>query len=218
MWAGRAICILALTLAGMSVACGRQSPLPMTAAASSPAIEPALPFAREAKNDGISPSSAVIPPGAHVPTGTLIKVRLQTRLTSASSKTEDRFKAQLDEPIVLNDVLIADRGAVLTGRVVEARSIKAPRTPGYLRLTLSAIYLEGKPVPIRTSSTFLKGVGPRRPHTLTTGTENIVPILGNAVADDDESTPTLLIRPREISVGPERRLTFRLIEPLPIQP
>jgi hypothetical protein len=44
------------------------------------------------------------------------------------------------------------------------------------------------------------------------------PLLGNALADDSIPAASLIARPRDVTVGPERRLTFRLVEPLPLNP
>ena len=81
----------------------------------------ALPFDREAQIGGISPTNSVVPPGAQAPVGTPIVIRLRKPLSSARVHSNDSFAAILDEPLIVNDRILAERGTLVTGRVVEAR-------------------------------------------------------------------------------------------------
>lgn len=222
------LAMLALGLS-MALACGRQSPVPVAASETMQAPDDArLPFDREAQADGISPTSSVIPPSAQVPAGTPIVIRVGTKLSSARARSNDKFKAELDEPIVVNEQVVAERGTEVTGRVVDARSMAQLHSPGYLRLTLSSIRIEGTPAFVRTSTAFLKGDGSgRRNMVVPVGGEgallgavasNKAPLIGSAMVADGAPVPSLVTRPREAMVGPDRRLTFRLIEPLPLHP
>ena len=224
----RAAGVMALTLGlGMSLACGRQSPPPIVASETVHAsTEGRLPFHREAQGDGISPSSSVIPPGAQIPAGTAVSVHLQDILSSATARTNDRFKAVLDAPMVVNNQTLAERGTVVTGRVVAARSMRQWQGPGYLRLTLSSISINGELTPIRTSSAFLKGQG-KRTGALSMGGQRSLreaksgskaPLIGSALIEEEMPAATWGIPPHEAIVGPQRRLTFRLIDPLPLHP
>ncbi|HST08980.1 MAG TPA: hypothetical protein VLL05_01280, partial [Terriglobales bacterium] len=44
------------------------------------------------------------------------------------------------------------------------------------------------------------------------------PILGNAMVAESEQEPSPDVTLRDATIGPERQLKFRLIEPLPIHP
>jgi hypothetical protein len=155
-------------------------------------------------------------------------IHLLTPLSSATARSEDMFKAVLDEPVIVNEHILAEQGTVVIGRVVEARPMSQMQTPGYLRLTLSSISINGKSARIRTSSSFLKGAGPaRRSATNPVGGDGALigtvatgkgPLIGNAMAADSGLSAPFVMRPRDVTVGPERRLTFRLIEPLPLHP
>jgi hypothetical protein len=211
-----------------AVGCDRQATVPVvTSEALSSPDDARLPFDREAQKDGISPTSSVIPPGAQLPAGTPITVRLRTPLSSATAKSKDKFEAVLDEPIIVNQRVLAKRGTVVTGRVIEACSRARSQGPGYIRLALSAIVIEGKLAAVRTSSDFLKGAGPARRRVMTPGNEGEFmgaassgsgPALGNAVVVGNSSATAPLSRPRDVTIGQERTLTFRLIEPLPLNP
>lgn len=230
MKAVRGIGLAALTL-GMVVGlgCGHQSSVPvMAAGALTPPNASGLPFDRAAQTGGISPTNSVIPPGAQLPAGTPIVVRLRKPLSSAKVHPNETFSAVLEEPVLINDHVVAEQGVTVTGRIVEAKSTRQANTPGYMRLTLSSISIDGKPARIRTSSSFFKGMSQRRRvASLPTDSAGIligasttskVSALGDATDEEDEQEPLSDVSLREAMVSPERRLRFRLIEPLPIHP
>jgi hypothetical protein len=134
----------------------------------------------------------------------------------------------LDEPLIVNDRILAERGSLVTGRVVEAKSTNSVHTPGYMRLTLSSIAIDGKPARIRTSSNFFKGVDPRKRlanppsdgegYLVGAAATGQVPTMDNAIVVENDLHPELDVRLQDAMIGPERRLKFRLIEPLPIRP
>ncbi len=155
-WTVIGFAALALGLA-MTVECGRQAALPVAASeVAPPSNSEHLPFDRQARADGISPSSTVIPPGVRIPTGTPIYIRLQSAIASATAQSGDTFQALLVDPIVVNGQTLAERGASVTGRVMEAKAGDFA-TPGYLRLALNSIAIHGKSSAVQSSSNFLKG-------------------------------------------------------------
>ncbi len=222
---------LAALILGMviGVACGHQSSVPALASgAIAPPDGARLPFDREAQIGGISPTNSVVPPGAQAPVGTAIVIRLRNPLSSARVHSNDSFAGILDEPLIVNDRILAERGSLVTGRVVEAKSTNPVHTPGYMRLTLSSIAIDGKPAPIRTSSSFFKGVDRRKRlvnppadgegYLVGAAATGQGPVMDNAIVAENDLDPELDIRLQDAMIGPERRLKFRLIEPLPIRP
>jgi hypothetical protein len=175
-------------------ACSRQPELP-----SPQENAQSLPFNSASHSDGISPTQAFA--ATSIPAGTAIVIRLQSPLSSAGSHAGDQFVARLEEPIVVQGQILAPSGIAITGRVLEAR-VSAPGAPGYLRLALTSVVLNGKAVDIHTSSIFSKG-GSRR---LSTSAGNPPPraSVGSSGRNDVQ-----------FSTG--RRMTFRLIQPLPLQ-
>lgn len=167
-------------------ACSRQPGLLLPA--DNPPTKP-LPFDSSSHSDGISPTQAFA--STSIPAGTTIVIRLQSPLSSVKAQLGDQFQAVLEEPIVVQGQTLAPSGTGITGRVLAAK-VSEPRAPGYLRLTLSSIVVNGKPVEVHTSSVFSKG-GPRE-HLRS----------GPAAAND-------------IQFSTGRRLTFRLLQPLPLQ-
>ncbi len=230
MKAAQGIGLAALTLGMvMGLACGHQSSIPvLVSGAVAPPDGARLPFNREAQNGGISPTNSVVPPGAQAPVGTVIVIRLKKPLSSARVHSNESFAAVLDDPLIVNDHVLAERGSVVTGRVVEAKPTSSVHTPGYMRLTLSSIAIDGKLAHIRTSSSFFKGVDPRRRlATLPPDGEGYLlgaaatgqgPAMDNAIVAENDLDPEFDVRVQDAMIVPERRLKFRLIEPLPIRP
>jgi hypothetical protein len=220
---GWAVAVLACSLAA-AAGCGRQSSV--NSAESGAASTPEggqLPFERAAQRTGISPTSAVIPPGANLPVGTAITIRLKSAISSATERTGDRFLGLLEEPIVENDQTIAPRGGVVIGRIIEARRAVRSKSPGYLRLVLTSIPLSGKSVLVQTSSSFIKGAQSKNVTVAQAGhnADGLVAAAeaasGNAPALSTITTDRRLIggvTAKDAFVGTEHRLTFRLTEPL----
>jgi len=213
-----------------TVACGHQatvSPVDVGGVSGSPEAE--LPFERTAQKTGISPTSSVIPPVASIPIGTAISVRLRSAMSSAHQRTGDRFEALLDEPVVVDGKTLLERGTVVIGRVIEARRASPAKSAGYLRLVLTSLPLLGKTELVQTTSSFLKGAGGARmdlshARVLTGG----APQLSSGTYPDKSGAPasmsaadTRLIAEstaKDVLVGPDHRLVFRLTEPVVLPP
>ena len=210
----------------VTAGCGHQVSVPSSS--TPPRDSPDLPFAQSTQLGGISPSSAVIPPGARVPAGTPVTVHLNSAISSATTHAGETFDAVLDEPIIVNGQVVAERGATVTGRVMEAKAARLAKAPGYLRLTLDTISVNGQALRAVTSSTFAKGVSVRKRGVALAGNESgrsvllgtAVPAsglspMGNTAAVGGKGRGAALPA-KEVTMGPERRLTFRLTEPIPL--
>ncbi|HXY51955.1 MAG TPA: hypothetical protein VEI01_21085 [Terriglobales bacterium] len=203
---------LALTF---TTGCGRQSALPSvdTENVASPAdVAGGLPFERVAQEGGISPTSSVIPPGASVPAGTPVTIRLLTSLSSASAHAGDTFAAVLDEPIIVAGQTLVQRGAQVTCRIIDAKAAAALGDPGYLRLALATLFLNGTAVPVRSSSIFAKSSWHRKSKESGHQSSGTGPLLNSAYSESSGGNDT----PVDINFGPMHRLTFRLTEPVPL--
>jgi hypothetical protein len=207
--AGRlAIVLLMLVLLMLSLicACGRPTS-DSGGSASNSADSQKLPFDRQPRPTGISPSQSLIPSATKLPEGTPISIRLQSALSSASAHAGDSFSATVDEPVVIDGQTLIDRGTPATGRVLEAkpfanspgRSLESSPAPGYLRVVLVSLNVGGRPVMIETSSIFAKG-GIREERNPSVGAPS-----GASRKD------------RDIVFGIDRRLTFRLAQTVDLQ-
>jgi hypothetical protein len=163
-----------------------------------------LPFDRPPHTSGISPSQTLIPSTTKLPEGTPIPIRLQSALSSASSHAGDAFSATIDEPVVIDGQTLVAGGTAATGRVLEAKpaassagkSSDRSSEPGYLRIVLVSLKVDGRPVTIETSSIFAKG-GSREER-------NLAPGATSGASQKD--------REKDITLGVDRRLNFRLAQ------
>jgi hypothetical protein len=198
---GRKTAVVGILIGGLVLftgACGRQTSVaPVASGVASSPEDDQLPFERAAQKSGISPTSSVIPPGANLPVGTPISIHLQSTISSAHERAGDRFQGVLDEPIVVNGETLAERGVAVTGRVIEARRVSPPSSPGYLRLVVTSLPILGKSTMIHTSSTFLKGARPAK--------LNVAPGIG--AADKDLLVAAETTRATSAALAATRRRT-----------
>jgi hypothetical protein len=85
--------------------------------------------------------------------GTLISARLSETLDSAKMQSGDEFQATLDAPLVVEGLVIAERGAKLTGKVLEAQ--QAGRVKGLSAITVELAQLttsDGQKVKVQTET------------------------------------------------------------------
>jgi hypothetical protein len=179
----------------LTVACDRQPSLADADAAKSDASQK-LPFDRQPQSTGISPSGSLLPSVTRLPEGTPLTICLRHELSSASARPGDTFDATLDAPIVIDEQTVVSRGVAVAGRVLDAKPSTGPNDPGYLRLALVSLTVGEKLVPIETSSLFAKG-GSR----------------------EDRSSAMIGVGAvqKDVVIGPERRLSFRLAQDLDLQ-
>jgi hypothetical protein len=195
--------VIILLLLSLLSACSR----PPADNASNSADSQKLPFDREPRSTGISPSQSLIPSTTKLPEGTPIPIRLQKALSSASSRAGDTFSATIDEPVVIDGQTVVARGTSATGRVLEAKPSASSRgsslEPGYLRIVLESVNIGGRPVMIETSSIFAKG-GSREDRTPATAA-------ASGAGREDRS------RDKDIVFGIDRHLNFRLAQTVDLQ-
>ena len=99
-----------------------------------------------------APPPANVPPQLTVPPGTFLTVRVNQLLSSDHNQAGDAFSASLVNPLVVNGIVVADRGQTIQGRVSEAQ--KAGRVSGTSRLGVELTDLslvDGDQVPLHTS-------------------------------------------------------------------
>jgi hypothetical protein len=75
-----------------------------------------------------------IPPQLTIHPGTFVNVRIDQELSSDKNRPGDSFTATLTQPIIVNGIVVAQRGQTIGGRIGEAQ--KAGRVEGMSRLGL----------------------------------------------------------------------------------
>jgi hypothetical protein len=244
---------MTLALAG----CSQHESSPTAEEAAS--VDQHLPFARRAAKTGIFPTSSLAPTA--IPAGTSLAVHLIMSLSSATSRPGDSFEAILDEPIYVRGRMVAPRGAVVTGKVLDARSAGEFQQAGYLRLALIAVSLNGQSLAMQTSSIFVKrgshakgnfnevigasigGTSISNPSIKDASISNVSMTKASISKAPISKKPTLSLagsgsgtligsstgpagaalqtnyatEDRDVGVAPERRLIFRLAQPIPLE-
>jgi hypothetical protein len=97
------------------------------------------------------PPNDGVPPRLTVPAGTFVTVRVNQPLSSDHNQPGDAFSATLVQPVVVDGVVIAQRGQTIGGRVAEAQ--RAGRVEGVARLGVQLTELtlvDGQQIPIQS--------------------------------------------------------------------
>lgn len=215
---------LFLTLAS---GCARQSGVqtPEQGGGGPSADEQSLPFDQQGEKTGRS----LVPASEVLPIGTPIAVRLQSAISSGSSRSGEHFEAVVDDAVVIDGRTVLARGTKIEGRVLAAKASGRPKDPGYLRLTLSNLLLNDVAVPVRTNSIFVKGGSYGKRSFATNGGAGMNPVVGAAgvgnkgalvgtgLGTDGAAGKTdATVDKNDVSLSAKRRLTFRLAQPISV--
>ena len=223
--------LAALFLAGAG--CSREMPTPARAALTNSAnADAAAPFSHKeaAKSDqSKSSSESLVPQEVVIPSGTEITVRLQNAVSSATSRPGDQFEARLDQPIVVDGQTVAPEGSRVIGRVIAARHSGRLTHPGYLRIALSSVDVNGKAIPVQSSSVMVAGSSHKRRNLAWIGggagggaligaiaSGGTGALIGSAIGAAGGTSAAYATGKKDVGFGPERRLSFRLTRPATI--
>jgi hypothetical protein len=158
-----------------------------------------------------------------IPAGTPITIRLQQRLSSASAAAGERFEAVLDEPIMVDNQMIAPVGASVFGHVVYARHSGRLHHPGELGLTLDRVTVGQQSVPLATSRVVASGGSHKKRNwawigggggggaligALAAGGKGA--LIGGPIGLAAGTTTAFITGKKDVVFGSERRLRFRL--------
>jgi len=97
------------------------------------------------------PSGIAANTGYTVPTGTKVIIQLVDAINSETSKANSTFVAILDEPVLVDGIEVAARGADIRGRITTANDAGRIAGAAELGLELTQIYINGIPYALSTS-------------------------------------------------------------------
>lgn len=193
--------------------------------AASPPQAPAPPVAPAAE-----PAPARQPHKVTLPAGALITVRLSERLSSDRNAPGDAFTATLDEPLVVDGFVIAERGARVEGKVAAVQ--EAGRVKGVATLALQLVRLttsDGQQVEVSTDPFEKKASSEKIEDAAKVGAAAAIGAAIGAIAGGGKGAAigagvggaagggtVLATRGKPAVLAPETRITFRLNSPVTI--
>ena len=162
--------------------------------------------------------------------GTNLVVRLSEPISSDRNSTGDAFRATLEQPIILDGFIIADKGSAVRGKVVTAEKAGHMSGTSELELTLMEINTtDGQTVPVHTASWSKQGPKSTGENAAKVGGGAVLGAIIGAIAGGGKGAAVgagaggaagtgvmLATRGKPVALPVETRLTFRLDEPVSI--
>jgi hypothetical protein len=173
---------------------------------------------------------ANVPARLTIKPGTYVTVRVNQWLSSDRNQPGDTFSATLDQPLVVDGLVVAQRGQTVTGRVTDAQ--KAGRVEGTSKLGIQLTDLtlvDGQTVSVQSQMINRNGSTSTGRDAAAIGTTTALGAIIGAGADWGRGAAigagagaaagivgVLLTRGRPTVIYPESALTFRLEQPVTI--
>jgi hypothetical protein len=204
------------------------APPPAPPAAPAPSPAPPVPVQNVSLTDPNIESR--VPHSVTLTAGTLLQVRIGEALSSARNQPGDSFLATLMQPLVIDGFIIAERGARVEGRVVEAS--QAGRVKGAAHLGISIVRLataDGQNIRIRTELYAKDGPSEGGSDAAKVGAGAAIGAVIGAIAGGGKGAAigagvggaagvggVLLTHGRPVEIPVETRIGFRVQDPVTI--
>ena len=185
---------------------------------------------QQAPNQQAQAPPPPIPSSLTIKPGTYLTVRVNQVLSSDHNHPGDAFSATLVKPVVVDGVVVAQRGQTIGGRVAEAK--KAGRVEGVSKLGVELTDLslaDGQNVPVKSQLISRDGPTSIGRDAAAIGGTTAVGAAAGAAADWGRGAAigagagavvgivgVLLTRGRPTLIYPEQTLTFRLENPVTV--
>jgi hypothetical protein len=192
-----------------------------------PAPEPAVPL-NPPPGTETAPPEPRQPHHATIPAGTMLTVRLAETISSDKNQPGDSFSATLDRPLVVDGFVIAERGARVEGKIVDAQ--RAGRVKGVSELSVQLTRLhtsDGQNVPISTGKYVREGPTSHASDAKKVGAGAAIGAIIGAIAGGGKGAAigagvggaagagtVAATRGKPVELPVETRLTFRLEQPV----
>ena len=163
-----------------------------------------------------------------IPAGTLISVRLDEALSSDRNRAGDQFRAVLDQPLIVNGMAVAEKGARVLGRITQSEL--AGRVQGLSHLALELTQLstsDGQKVRLQTETFSKQGESTRRNDAAKIGAAAAIGAAIGAIAGGGKGAAigagaggaagtgaVMTTRGKAAEIPIETKLSFRIREPI----
>lgn len=165
-----------------------------------------------------------------VPEGTSIVVRLDQSISSKTNHSGDTFTATVAQPISVGDKVVIPQGATASGTVVDAKARGRFKGAALLKIVLNSVTVNNNNYNVETSadSHYMKGKG-KRTATLIGGGAGLGALIGGLAGGGKGAligagagaaagtAGTAFTDNKDIVLGSEQAVTFRLLKPLEVK-
>lgn len=177
-----------------------------------------------------APPPAPAPHSVTIPAGTLLSVRLGESLSSERNEAGDTFTGTLDQPLIVDGFVIAERGSRVQGRVVQADRAGRVRGVAHLAIALTHINTsDGQRVKVNTAAFNRDGESSRKSDAEKVGIGAALGAAIGAMAGGGKGAAigagaggaagagdVMMTRGKPAELATETRISFRLQEPVPL--
>ena len=184
---------------------------------------------------GLEPKESTPPAPAEprrvtLPAGTDLSVRLSHSLSTERNLGGDTFYAHLDHPLIIDEMVIATKGARVEGRVLEVQ--RAGRVKGLSELSIELVRLDaadGQTLGVVTSRVHRQGEESKKEDAKKVGIATGIGAIVGAIAGGGKGAAigagvgagagggaVAATRGEPAEIPSETRLTFRLLDPVEV--
>jgi len=165
-----------------------------------------------------------------IPEGTEIAITLEQAVASDKNQTGDSFAGSVAAPISVEGKLVVPKGAPVRGHLVEVKESARLKGVAHLKLVLDAVEVEGKEYEVQTSTVTRTGGSHAKRNTVLIGggaaTGAVIggvvgggkgALIGGAVGAGAGTAGAAATGKKDITLGPEAPLSFRLAQAVTVQ-
>src|SRR5579864_886292 len=181
-----------------------------------------------------APDSALAHPFTPKPivvaAGTELVVTADQTVSSKDNNSGDHFDASLAEPVIVGDRVVIPKGAKASGTVTDAKSAGRFKGNAAITVTLSSVKVNGAAYELKTSEVTESGKGRGKRTAEGAGGGAAIGAIIGAIAGGGKGAAigagagagagtagTALTGNRDITIGAETMLRFKLMEPLEVR-
>ncbi len=165
-----------------------------------------------------------------IPEGTEFNIALEQTIASDKNQTGDTFEGSLAAPVSVDGKLVIPKGAAVRGHLVEAKESGRLKGVARLKLALDAVEVGGTSYDIQTTAVTRTGGDHKKRNTVMIGGGTAAgaviggiagggkgALIGGVVGAGAGTAGAAATGKKDISLGPETPLSFKLTQALTVQ-